>query len=313
MVMRCIGLAQHGIVCSMTDELLIQAFLETERTVRGRSEHTLTSYGRDLRQFASYVQELGITLGEVQREDALMFIRHMHKGKRYQEATVNRKISCCRTFYASLVRKQVCTANPFALISVHRHESHLPTVLTVSEVASLLNLPWDDFPSARDQLVFSLLYDTGCRISELRSIKEEDIEKEVLRIRVMGKGKRMRYVFYTKRTHSLLSCYLSMKHERFDTPYLIVSNKGKQLPMSTIGSMFATYGRRLGWQKNFTPHVLRHTYATHLLDNGADIRLVQELLGHQSISTTQIYTHVSKERLARVYEACHPHGRKQHE
>ncbi len=297
----------------MTDEYLVQAFLETERTVRGRSEHTITSYGRDLRQFSSYIHALGITLSAVQREDALMYIRHMNKEKRYQEATVNRKISCCRTFYAALVRQQTCASNPFALISVHSRKSHLPTVLSVGEVARLLSLPWGDFRSARDMLVFSLLYDTGCRIGELRSIKEQDIETDVLRIRVLGKGKKMRYVFYTKRTQSLLSSYLSMKHERFDTPYLIVSNSGKQLPMSTIGSMFATYGRRLGWQKNFTPHVLRHTYATHLLDNGADIRLVQELLGHQSISTTQIYTHVSKERLARVYEACHPHGRKQHE
>jgi site-specific recombinase XerD len=104
----------------MTDELLIQTFLETERTVRGRSEHTIASYGRDLRQFASYVHNLGITVSEVQREDALMYIRHMNKDKRYQEATVNRKISCCRTFYAALVRQRTCASNPFALISVHR-------------------------------------------------------------------------------------------------------------------------------------------------------------------------------------------------
>ncbi|MGH0053564.1 MAG: tyrosine-type recombinase/integrase, partial [Sphaerochaetaceae bacterium] len=231
----------------------------------------------------------------------------------YSETTMNRKISCVRSVYTVLCKRGVCTVNPFFLIATHRTQNHLPTVLSVKEVVQLLSQPYSDFSSTRAILLFTLLYDTGCRISEVLGITEGEIEWNERRIRVLGKGAKIRYVFFTKHCAQLMHIYLSLKHERFSCPFLFCSNKGKQLPMSTVGSMFATYRRRLGWQKQFTPHVLRHTYATHLLDNGADIRMVQELLGHASISTTQIYTHVSKERLAQVYETCHPHGRKQHE
>ncbi|WP_320121181.1 site-specific tyrosine recombinase/integron integrase [uncultured Sphaerochaeta sp.] len=294
-------------------EPLIQEFLETQKQIRNLSDHTLLAYRRDLEQLAAYFSSLGIGLKEAGREDGRMYLRYLKFDNHYSETTVNRKISCVRTFYTSLCKRGVCSVNPFSLVATHRSQKHLPTVLTVNEVAQLLSQSCDDFRSARSISLFTLLYDTGCRISEVLGIKEESIEWDKRRIRVLGKGSKSRYVFFTNHCREVLQTYLSLKRERFDCPFLFCSIQGKQLPMSTVGSMFATYRRRLGWQKQFTPHVLRHTYATHLLDNGADIRLVQELLGHASISTTQIYTHVSKERLARVYASCHPHGRKQHE
>jgi site-specific recombinase XerD len=295
------------------DEPLIQEFLETQKQIRNLSDHTLLAYRRDLEQLSAYFSSLGIGLQEAGREDGRMYLRFLKFDNHYSEKTVNRKISCARTFYTSLCKRGVCSVNPFTLVATHRRENHLPTVLSVKEVAQLLSQSCDDFRSARSVSLFTLLYDTGCRISEVLGIKEESIEWDKRRIRVLGKGSKSRYVFFTNHCRNVLQTYLSLKRERFDCPFLFCSIQGKQLPMSTVGSMFATYRRRLGWQKQFTPHVLRHTYATHLLDNGADIRLVQELLGHASISTTQIYTHVSKERLARVYASCHPHGRKQHE
>ncbi|ADY13096.1 site-specific tyrosine recombinase/integron integrase [Sphaerochaeta globosa] len=297
----------------MHEENLIATFLTTQKSIRSLSEHTLCAYERDLLQLQSYFTSLQVPLLEASREDARMFVRYLVKDSSYAQSSINRKISCARSFYSSLLKAERIASNPFSLIAVHRQMDRLPSVLTVEEVTALLSLPYADFPSTRDMTVFTLLYDTGCRISELLSIKESDIEWETKRVRVLGKGNKSRYVFFTDHCASLLSSYLSLKHERFSNPLLICSNKGKQLPMSTVGSMFAVYRSRLGWQKPFTPHVLRHTYATHLLDNGADIRLVQELLGHQSISTTQIYTHVSKERLAHVYAYSHPHGRKQDE
>ena len=240
-----------------------------------------------------------------------MYVRFLTKEKRYSDASVNRKVSCVRTFFSFLEREGHCKANPFSLVAVHSPQNKLPTILSPGEIATLLSLPVSDFSSLRDISLFALLYDSGCRISEVLGMREQDIAWIQRRILVKGKGRKERYVFFTEHTESLLKRYLSSKHERFDTPYLLCSNKGKQLPMSTVGSMFATYKRRLGWQKSFTPHILRHSYATHLLDNGADIRLVQELLGHASISTTQIYTHVSQKRLEHVYKACHPHGRKE--
>ncbi len=294
-------------------EPLIQEFLETQKQIRNLSDHTLLAYGRDLKQLSAYFSSLKICLQEAGREDGRMYLRFLKFDKRYSETTVNRKISCVRTFYTYLCKHGVCSMNPFSLVATHRRENHLPTVLSVKEVAQLLSQSYDDFRSACAISLFTLLYDTGCRISEVLAIEEDAIEWEKRRILVVGKGSKSRYVFFTKHCRNVLQTYLSLKRERFDCPFLFCSIQGKQLPMSTVGSMFATYRRRLGWQKQFTPHVLRHTYATHLLDNGADIRLVQELLGHASISTTQIYTHVSKERLARVYASCHPHGRKQHE
>jgi len=294
-------------------ETLIQEFLETQKQIRNLSDHTLLAYRRDLEQLSLYFASLGIGLAEASREDGRMYLRFLKFDNHYKETTVNRKISCARTFYTSLCKQRVCSANPFSLVVTHRSQNHLPTVLSVHEVAELLSQSYDDFRSACAISLFTLLYDTGCRISEVLNIEEDAIEWEKRRILVLGKGSKSRYVFFTNHCRKVLQTYLSLKRERFQSPYLFCSIQGKQLPMSTVGSIFATYRRRLGWQKQFTPHVLRHTYATHLLDNGADIRLVQELLGHASISTTQIYTHVSKERLARVYKSCHPHGRKQHE
>jgi len=297
----------------MLEDSLIPTFLQTQKSLRSLSEHTLLAYERDLLQLQAYVSTLGVSLLQLTREDARMYVRYLVKEKHYSQASINRKISCARSFYSSLLKHEAISSNPFSLIAVHRRQDRLPSVLTVQETAALLGLPYADFPSTRAMVVFTLLYDTGCRISELLSIQEQDVEWEQRRIRVLGKGRKERYVFFTERCKNLMTYYLHLKRERFSCPHLLCSNKGKQLPMSTVGSMFAVYRKRLGWQKPFTPHVLRHTYATHLLDNGADIRLVQELLGHQSISTTQIYTHVSQERLARVYEYSHPHGRKQDE
>ncbi len=294
-------------------DVLIQEFLETQKQLHGLSDHSLLAYQKDLQQLETYFSGLGIRLSEAGREDGRMFLRFLKMEKRYSDATINRKLSCVRTFYTTLCKKGICEVNPFSLIATHGSRNHLPTVLSVDEVVLLLSQEYNDWPSTRSVLLFTLLYDTGCRISEVLAIRDDDIEWDKRRIKVLGKGSKSRYVFFTNHCSKVMSAYLSLKRERFNCSFLFCSNKGKQLPMSTVGSMFATYRRRLGWQKQFTPHVLRHTYATHLLDNGADIRMVQELLGHASISTTQIYTHVSKERLARVYASCHPHGRKKHE
>ena len=296
---------------TVDEKELIAHFIAVQRSIRNLSAHTLLAYEQDLVQFVLWAKtSLAIHPQECRREDAKMYVRHLTKEKQYSHATVNRKISCVKMFYTYLVREGYCQQNPFSLVAVHRQQSTLPDVLSPKEVATLLSLPSTDFPSLRDMSLFSLLYDTGCRISEVLALKECDVSWKENRILVVGKGRKRRYVFFTDYTKELLMRYVTNKRQRFDSEYLLLSNKGKQLPISTVGSMFSAYKRRLGWQKRFTPHVLRHTYATHLLDNGADIRLVQELLGHASISSTQIYTHVSQKRLAKVYETCHPHGRK---
>ena len=291
---------------------VVQAFLDYHRHIKGSSEHTITAYASDLSKLTTFLQGLRCTLLEMKAPDARLYVRHLTTEETYSESTVNRMLSSARSFYAYALRNTLVTVNPFSLISLKKSRSSLPSVLTVGEVVQLLSLSYEDFPSTRNMLLFSLLYDTGCRISEALGITESDVSNNDRQIRVMGKGKKVRYVFYTERTRALLHYYLSLKQSLFGkTERLFCSDSGKQLPQSTVGSIFARYRQTLGWQKSFTPHVLRHSYATHLLDNGADIRLVQELLGHASISTTQIYTHVSQKRLAKVYASAHPHGRKQ--
>lgn len=312
---RCTVTETHGIVSAMmTNEEAVHGFMDHLKYVQGASDKTILAYGRDLSYLCSFLNTYGICLLEVSEGDARQYVRHLLSNKAYSESTVNRMLSSTRSFYSQERKLGLVNTNPFDLISLKKAQNHLPTVLTVQEVVQLLSLPYDDFPSTRNMLLFTLLYDTGCRISEVLSIEEEDIDYDNERIRILGKGKKFRYVFFTKRTRSLLSYYASVKQARFGkTERLFCSDSGKQLPMSTVGSIFARYKVRLGWQKSFTPHVLRHSFATHMLDNGADIRLVQEMLGHASISTTQIYAHVSQQRLTRVYAFCHPHGRKQNE
>jgi site-specific recombinase XerD len=296
-------------------------FLDFLTNVQMASKNTQISYRGDLALLGFFCKGLGMGTIQMAEPDARQFVRFLIS-KGYSEATVNRILSATRSFFRHAVKSDIIKTNPFGLISLKKAQNRLPSVLSVEEVVQLLSLEYNDFTSTRNMLLFTLLYDTGCRISEALSITEGAVDSVQRRIPIIGKGNKVRYVFFTARTASLLSHYLSLKHERQsrlqitnakERDLLFCSDAGKQLPMSTVGSIFQTYKRKLGWQKDFTAHVLRHSYATHMLDNGADIRLVQELLGHASISTTQIYAHVTQKRLARVYASCHPHGRKENE
>jgi site-specific recombinase XerD len=298
---------------------LLGDFLVYLRDMRSYSPHTVIAYETDIRQFGAFCEGIGIGFSDVAAQDARMYVGRMRAGGIYCEASINRAISSLRTFYGYLLDKGSVTENPFEGIAVRKNQAHLPSVLSSAEVRQLLSLPYGDFPSTRDHLLFLFLFDTGCRISEALSVTEEMLEMGGRQIRIVGKGNKMRYVFFTETTRDVIRSYLPMKREMQRErgivdptvlDLLFVSNKGMRLPMSTVHTMFDTYRLRLGWQKDFTPHVLRHSFATDLLEHGADIRTVQEMLGHKSISTTQIYTHVTQQRLAMVVKECHPHGRK---
>lgn len=298
---------------------LVEEFLIYLKDLRSYSAHTVTAYGTDIREFGTFCVSLNLDYPEVAVQDARMYIGSLRSSGEHSEASINRALSALRTFYAYLWDRKIVTKNPFSDIAVHASRDHLPSVLTPEEVHQLLSLPHDDFPSSRDHLLFLFLFDTGCRISEALSVTEEMLEMDARRIRIIGKGGKTRYVFFTETAKNAIAEYLPRKRELQqekgvsdpqELSLLFVSNKGKRLPMSTVHTMFDSYRLRLGWQKAFTPHVLRHSFATDLLEEGADIRTVQEMLGHASISTTQIYTHVTQQRLLKVVKDCHPHGRK---
>ena len=292
----------------------IKDFLDYLENVRALSANTIKSYDNDIREFSVSLAERSLLLKDFCKEDAREYVRTLKA--RHKEKSVLRKITALRMFFAYLVKNDRIKENPFDSISLRKSESRLPSVLSVDEVNELLALQRECFADERDHMLFLFLYSTGCRISEALSVDADDIEFKERRVRIIGKGNKERYLFLPKRTIRELEHYLD-ERQRFLIEKgnllekaLFVGNSGKRLPFSSAHIIFDKYRSVLSWQKEFTPHTLRHSFATHMMDRGADIRLVQEFLGHDSISTTQIYPHVSKSRLKKVYDETHPHAGK---
>ncbi len=297
----------------------IEAYVSYLQEVRHVSALTVISYRHDLTLFKSFLAERGIGVLEVTPMDARRYGASMIRGKDYKPATVNRMLSTLRGFYRHLVKNGLCQTNPFGRIEGSPRFRRLPEVISRQEMERILSIPFHDFLGLRDTVMFHLFYSTGCRLSELLAVNVEDLELDDERLLVHGKGNRQRYVFLNPGTKALVIHYLEQRAvfqaghgvtTGADSHALLLGSRGKRLSASSVHSIFEKYRRLLGLRTRFTPHMLRHSFATHLLDNDSGIRIVQELLGHASISTTQIYTHVTKERLRSVYEHSHPHGRK---
>jgi len=292
---------------------LIEDFLSYEKEIRALSENTIINYRLDLEYLNEFLSKRGVAISDLRKEDARELTRVL--SKEYDESSVLRHLTSYRMFYTYLLRHDIVTQNPFESISLRRQTKHLPAVLTEDEVKELLAMPYSDFLGFRDHILFLFLYSTGCRISEALSVDVKDIEWTNRRIKIIGKGSKERFVFLPKRIIGELEGYIKERNSYLESKRcaieaaLFIGESGKRLPFSSAHIIFDKYKERLGWQKEFTPHTLRHSFATHMMDRGADIRLVQELLGHESISTTQIYTHVSKERLKNVYNESHPHAK----
>lgn len=288
---------------------LFEEFLDYLTTIRALSGNTVKSYRTDLEDYSAWLSEWGLEAEKVTRPEAVTYTQLLMG--RFSERSVLRKLTTLRTFYAYLERKEKVESDPFESISLRKTEHKLPSVLTEEEVQRLLSVPRKDFWDERDHMLFLLLYNTGMRISEALSVNVEDIDHSHRRILIEGKGGKERYVFFSVSTRSELKGYVELRNEKAGslTGPLFLGKSGKRLPLSSAHIIFDKYRSRLGFDKEFTPHTLRHSFATHMMDRGADLRLVQELLGHESISTTQIYTHVSKSRIKTVYEGTHPHAK----
>lgn len=292
---------------------LIESFINYEEKIRFLSSNTIISYKNDLMFLLSYINERRMNFVDFTLSDSSELIRVLKKN--YKEKSILRKITTYHNFYSYLVKNEITKNNPFDSISLVEREKRLPSVLTEEEVKKLLSIPYTSFLEHRDHILFLFLYTTGARIGEALSINVENIEWSDRRIKIRGKGNKERYLFLSHYLIKELNSYLDerknylyeKKKEKENA--LFIGERGGRLPFSSTHIIFDKYRDILNWQKEFTPHTLRHSFATHLLNRGADIRMVQELLGHESISTTQIYTHVSVERLRNVYNTTHPHGK----
>lgn len=274
------------------------------------SINTLENYENDLIQFISFIERENLNLELLTRNEIRDFLIFLSE-KEYQARSIARKIASLKSFIKYLLKEKVLNKNPMIFIQTPKYKSKLPQFLYYHEIEFILSrFDLSNPIEVRDKAIFETLYSTGIRVSELVGITERDIDLNNGSIKVLGKGNKERIVFFGKKVEKTLQIFQLLR-KQFpvgNEQHLFVRKNGKALNRTDIWQIIKKYTRKLPMKRNIYPHTLRHSFGTHLLDNGADIRSVQELLGHKSLSTTQIYTHVSKEKLKKIYESCHPHG-----
>ncbi len=285
-----------------------QSYLDFHATEKKASSHTIKNYGIDLREFFEILGKKNIQ--EMTHLDIRMFLAAL-KGRSYSKNSIARKLACMRSFFKYLVRENALRVNPAMNVSSPKRDKRLPKFLDLSEVTSLLDAPSKDtWKEKRDKAILETLYSSGLRVSELMGLNHDDIDFFSALVRVRGKGKKERIVPVGQVALKAIQDYLGMNVPKSDAASgkrpLFVNRRGGRLTDRSIRRMILKYARRVALKKEVSPHMLRHSFATHMLDRGADLRSVQELLGHENLSTTQIYTHITTKRLKEAYDAAHP-------
>jgi len=301
------------------------AYLLYLQSMRHLSPHTVESYGKDLEKYEAYLDTRGIGAPGAGVAEARGFVAWL-TAQGLSPRSINRMVSGVRGWYRFLERRGEVPVNPFAEIRSLRTEKRLPSFLFEEEMARLVEMPsrepcpdGEEFWKLRDRAVLETLYSTGCRISELVSLDLGDVDLKNRTALVMGKGQKERNLFLGATAVEALRAYMALRsfHARpsssdggdDSTRALFINQRGGRVTDRGVRFILGEYLSRANLGKRVTPHTFRHSFATHLLDRGADIRAVQELLGHASLSTTQVYTHVGMEKLKKVYRRAHPHAR----
>ncbi len=282
--------------------------------VRGLSPKTVLAYEDDLNKFEVFLAQEHADFLDLSSSQVRSFLAQLQR-QQLSASTVNRILSGVKGFYRYALRYGIARRDPFDRIKRLKDQRSLPSVLTEAEVSMLLDSCGSDLFGQRDAVIFQVLYSTGCRLSELLAMDAGDISLKTGEIRVTGKGDKDRMVYLTDEAVEVISCYLPVRAEYVKRhndgeQALVINTRGRRISAQGVHYIFERSCSSLGFSKHITPHTLRHTFATHILDRDAGIRVVQELLGHEHISTTQIYSHVGIERLRSVYEKSHPHGRR---
>lgn len=290
----------------------IEEYLAYADAVRSLSARTVSAYREDLKLYAECCSRAGNEVETASAADVRAFVAELVRNG-YANASVNRALSAVKGLYRYLLRFGLCQMNPARDIESLPNPRKLPEFLFEDEMRDFLSLPADDgFTAARDRALFECMYSTGCRVSEIASMKLDDLDIEGKKARVKGKGAKERVVFFSALALAGLQDYLPYRAARLRKDKtensLFINSRGSGISPRGIAWLIERYAARSGMQKRLSPHAFRHSFATHLVSNGADIRTVQAMLGHESISTTQIYTHVNIERLRDVYAKAHPHA-----
>jgi integrase/recombinase XerC len=279
--------------------------LQNEQNV---SPHTARSYRSDLEQLAAFIDDADPA--SIGHQDLRRYLGHLI-GLNIRKSSLARKLSSIRAFYKHLNRTGVLQSNPARLIATPKLDKRLPAVLTVDDALRLMNAPGDaERTELRDRAVLETLYSTGIRASELIGIDHEDINRHDRLIRIRGKGRKERIVPVGKKALAAIDAYHSQKPFPEKEGAVFSGPSGKRLTARTVQRILGNYRKKLGLSQKASPHTLRHSFATHLLESGADLRAIQELLGHASLSTTQRYTHLNLDALMETYDKAHPRAKK---
>jgi integrase/recombinase XerC len=285
-------------------------YLDYLRHERNASGHTIASYGCDLTQFVDYLETRQSSLRRTDNLQIRGFMAELHE-RRLRKSSLARKLAAIRSFFRFAVKNKWIAENPARVVATPKQEQRVPSFLTEEEMASFLDMPPSGKPlDLRDQAALELLYATGIRVSELVGINVEDVHLGERLVRVRGKGKKERIVPFGAPARGRLRAYLGARAElageRIGENALFLNYKGRRITTRSVERLVDKYIRRTAVKRKISPHSLRHSFASHLLSRGADLRVIQELLGHESLATTQKYTHLDLGHLMAVYRKSHP-------
>ena len=286
---------------------LIDSFLDSLYIEKGLSNNTVSSYKNDIKSFFLWLDENSFNPLNINASDANNYVSKLF-GDGLKSSSVNRKISAIKSFYIFLQKKKIIMKSPIADIVMPKQEKYLPVSMSEEEVERLLNSPDLNIQiERRDKAMIEVLYATGIRISELTNLKLTDLDINRSVLKVFGKGSKERLVPFGEKAAESLNLYLTDRKD-LKSKEIFLSNRGTKISRSAFWQRIKIYIKRANLKISISPHTLRHAFATHLLNRGADLRSVQILLGHSDLSTTQIYTHIAKQRLGEILKKHHPRG-----
>ncbi len=295
-------------------EKVIDKYLDYLKYQRNYSDYTIGSYREDIVEFFLYLNREGLEYDDVEYGDIRLFLMYLKEEKKDINSTIDRKLSSLRSFYKFLANEKIVKSNVFSLVSGPKKQKKLPRYFEYNELEELFKVPDVRNPlGQRDLLLLEMLYATGCRVGELINIKISDINITNNNILILGKGNKERFVNYGEYCSEALNSYLGDGYNRLNiknSPYLFLNNNGEQLTERGVRYILDKIIKKSSVNKKISPHMIRHSFATHLLNGGCDLTSVQKLLGHESIKATQIYTHVTTDRLKEVYYNNFPRAKK---
>ena len=289
-------------------------YLDYLQYEKNYSKYTILNYKDDIEEFIDYIESEGLEFKDIVYSDIRFYLMYLKDNKHDDNSSIDRKLSSLRGFYKYLANNNIVQTNVFSLVNGVKKAKKLPRFFEYNELEELFNAcNLDNALGQRDRLILEMLYATGVRVGELVNVKIEDIDESSRTILILGKGNKERYVTYGDYCSEILDLYLKEGYAKLNinnSPYLFLNSKGGRISDRGIRYILDQIIKKTSIKKNISPHMIRHSFATHLLNAGADLLSVQKLLGHESIKATQIYTHVTTDRLKEVYFENFPRAKK---